>query len=82
MSGTAQDHDTHATHHGIVHAGERQQHATKERPHEHEVHRDSAELEQAAKRGTAIAREQEIEPSSPELMAIISPDLHFPEHRE
>jgi len=46
------------------------------------VHPDSVELEQAAKRGTAIAREQEIERTSPELMAIISPDPHFPEHRE
>ena len=46
------------------------------------MHRDSAELEQTAKRGTVIAREQEIERTSPEFMAIISPDLHFSEHRE
>ena len=78
----AQDYDTHATHHGIVHTGERPQHVTKEHLHEHEVHRDTAELEQAAKRGTAIARQQEIELTSPEMKATISPDPHSPGHRE
>ena len=63
--------------------GEREKCTGTAHAHEHEPLRDTTEeLEQAAKRGTALAREQETELKTPKLTASISHDPHAAEHKK